>query len=175
MFGCYKGERHSQGMASCKMYFGYTHGLLQLDSNTGRNAHFPTNTVQGWLKEPRTQRIHLASLPEMDSCSRGQKTSMTRGITYTVPNSAAKNWPGERPFSSSFPSNFLYQCSFPAKPKVERGMLAFSTSDHVQLCEENGRAYEEFRNQGKDFPLAFYLGHSQSSLGYGFNMLSLQH
>lgn len=44
-------------------------------------------------------------------------------------------------------------------------MLAFSTSDHVQLCEENGRAYEEFRNQGKDFPLAFYLGRSQSSLG----------
>lgn len=88
----------------------------------------------------------------------GQKTSMTRGTTYTVPNSAATNWPGERPFSSSFPSNFLYQCSFPAKPKGERGMLAFTTSDHVQLCEENGRTYEEFRNQGKDFPLAFYHG-----------------
>lgn len=80
-----------------------------------------------------------------------------------------------RPFSSSFPSNFLYQCSFPAKPKGERGMLAFSTSDHVQLCEENGRAYEAFRNQGEDFPSAFYLGCPQSSLGYGFNVLSLQH
>lgn len=53
-------------------------------------------------------------------------------------------------------------------------MLAFSTNEHVQLCEENGRAYEEFRNQGKDFPLAFHLRHPQSSLGYGFNMLSLQ-
>lgn len=102
-----------------------------------------------------TERIHPTSLPETDSCSRGQKTSMTRGTTYTVPNSAATNWPGETPYSSSFPSNFLSQCSFPAKPKGERGMLAFSTSDHVQLCEENGRAYEEFRNQGKDFPLAF--------------------
>lgn len=66
-----------------------------------------------------TERIHPTSLPETDSCSRGQKTSMTRGTTYTVPNSAATNWPGERPFSSSFPSNFLYQCSFPAKPKGE--------------------------------------------------------
>lgn len=54
-------------------------------------------------------------------------------------------------------------------------MLAFSTSDHVQLCEENGRAYEEFGNRGKDFPLTSYLGYPQGSLGYGFNMLSLQH
>lgn len=66
-----------------------------------------------------TERIHPTSLPETDSCSKGQKTNMTRGTTYTVPNSAATNWPGERPFSSSFPSNFLYQCSFPAKPKGE--------------------------------------------------------
>lgn len=51
-------------------------------------------------------------------------------------------------------------------------MLAFSTSDHVQLW--NGRAYEEFGNQGKDCPLTFYPGCPQSSLGYGFNMLSLQ-
>lgn len=156
--------------------FGYTHCLLQLDSNTWLNAHFPTQSVKVGWRAKNTERIHPYHRQIADpSCSRGQKASRTRGTTYTVPNSAATNWPGKKPFSSSFPSNFLYQCSFPAKPKGEWGMLAFSTSEHVQLCEENGKAYEEFRNQGKDFPLAFHLGHPQNSLGYGFNMLSLQH
>lgn len=143
------------------------------------NTHFPTDMVQAWLKEPKTQKeftLQAYQRPTANpSCSRGQKTSMTRGTIYTVLNSAATNWPGRTPFSSSFPSNFLYQCSFPAKPKGERGTMAFSTSDHVQLCEENGRAYEAFRSQGKGFPLAFYLGCPWSSLGYEFNMLGLQH
>lgn len=34
-------------------------------------------------------------------------------------------------------------------------MLAFSTSDHVQLCEENGRAYEEPRQR---LPISFLSG-----------------
>lgn len=56
MFGCYKGVLHSQGMASSKMHFRYMHHLVQLDSEIHDKVPISqtTNTVQEWLKEPRT-------------------------------------------------------------------------------------------------------------------------
>lgn len=75
MFGCYKRVLHSQGVASCKTYFKYTHCLLQLDSNTRRNAHLPTDTLQGWLKEPRIHKEFILQAYQRPtanpSCSRG--------------------------------------------------------------------------------------------------------